>query len=178
MAEIQRKVGHATHATVVITRCEGPEGRYLVAVCHPGTNREVRELSASEPSYAAAAKRGNDLWRQFNRQTIAQALDEIPATRGVIAPAADLIAAATALLVLDAEARKLSDAQRTAILAANPAGHIARRDVSTVKTLYALRDAHLGDLIRRGYTPTGLELNGRGMQIKRYLEANRQHIAA
>lgn len=166
---IGETLAYATRSFVI--RLQRTEHSYAVTVENAAGFR-IDELARTHAT--------EDQARTFARE-IAKRLRDGATVEQVVAaiqPAAELIQATTAYLALAAEARKLSDAQRTAILAADADGHIARRNVGTVKTLYALAAANLGDLVRRGYTPLGLDLNGRGREIAEYLNANRQHIAA
>jgi L-lactate utilization protein LutB len=72
---------HAANATIVLTPCDGPEQRILVAVAYAGTDRIVPELCYSMPDYPAAAALGNRLTAYFNTTTIQQALDALPDLR-------------------------------------------------------------------------------------------------
>lgn len=82
----------AAHATITLTPCEGPERRWLIAVCYPGTTRMVRDgdrdMTYSVADYDAAAELGNALWALFSTLTTAQALDALPALRTVLRLAA------------------------------------------------------------------------------------------
>jgi hypothetical protein len=72
---------HADHATIVLTSCDGPEQRILVAVAYAGTDRLVPELCYSMPNYPSAAALGNRLTAYFHTCTIQQALDALPDLR-------------------------------------------------------------------------------------------------
>lgn len=95
-----------------------------------------------------------------------------------LAPAADVISAATTLLELAAAVDGLTQPQQRAIRTADGAGHIDRRNVGTVKTLYALAAANLGVLTHHGYRITGLDLNTRGLAMRDHLHTYTAAIAA
>lgn len=165
---IGETLAYATRSFVI--RLQRTVEAYAVTVEQGGFR--IDELARTRDTESAA----RDLARRI--ATMLRDGATVAEVVAAIQPAADLISATTAYLALAAEARKLSDAQQAAVLAADADGWIARRDVGTVKTLYALRDLHLGDLVRRGYTPLGLTLNGRGREIRQYLVETRKPIAA
>lgn len=160
-----------------------PDGRYTITIA-----RTVEAYAITVEN--AAGFRVDALARTFGNESAARDLARRIATMlrdgatveqvvAAIQPAADLISEVTAHLALVAEARKLSPAQRTAILDhADADGHIARGNGVRLDTLEALETLHLGTRTKVGYRTTGLTLNGRGRQIAEYLNANRNPIAA
>jgi hypothetical protein len=79
-----RRSRNAVHATITVTPCEGPEGRWLVAVCYSGTDRLIPDLCWSQPDYDTAAALGNALVDLFNTINVATALDALPKIRNIL----------------------------------------------------------------------------------------------